>query len=120
MATLLESVNVAEAVLDVAEILTTACTVRTPTFTIGAAGGRSATWSEAATVCRVAQASNREALMFAERLANTIGWTVLLPYATTISSKCQITVGSSTYEVLGIKSNPSFPAWKRAVCVEVK
>jgi len=119
-ATLMDAVDLTAAIADVAALLTTSCTVGTPTENIGAAGGRAYTYSATSTTCRVSQASNADRLLFPERLANVVGWSVILPYATTVDVKSRITVGSAVYEVIGVEYNPTFPMLKRAICVEVR
>lgn len=95
--------------------------VQRATRTPDGMGGFTETWTTVATVaCRIAPTGNAPAeQVVAERVTDRVLWTLTLPAATDVTAADRITVGSRTFEVVGVLSPRSYELCTRLVAVEV-
>lgn len=114
-----EQVNLSEMIDDIELLFTSECYISTPTETIDDTGGRTKTFTNSEIIpCRIVQISNREKL-FNEKLLNAIGWSIKVPYATVVDATCRVIIGTTNYEVLGVKYSPSVPIYKNILAMEI-
>lgn len=111
--------NQNELISDIQSLFSDECYISILSETIDDAGGRSKIFTEGSMVLgSLNQFSNREGV-FVEKLSNVIGWTIKIPYETVVDATSRVRIGTTTYEVLGIKYNPSTPFYKMIICMEI-
>lgn len=96
------------------------CTIRRATLTSDGMGGQTQTWANTATVaCRLMPRNTQPAEMaVAGRLTNANGWIITLPYATDVTEKDVIAIGSRSFEVDKAQAH-SWEISRRVLATEV-
>lgn len=84
------------------------------------AGGSVIAWASVATVpCRVAPQLNQpQAVQFAARLGENVGWRLTLVAGTDVRTADRIRVGAREWEVLGVLAAWTYETGRVCFCVE--
>lgn len=96
------------------------CIIRRATAVSDSAGGQTQTWADVATVaCRLMpRATQPQDKVTADRASNVSGWVVTVPYATDVTEKDVIVIGSRLFEVNKAQAH-SWEISRRVLATEV-
>lgn len=99
--------------------LVESCAIVRRTLVSDGAGGHTASESSTATLCRLAASTNLPAdRLVAGSVAEQMLWRITLPAGTDVHKTDAITIGSRTFEVMGIYGPHTLTTALVCVCVE--
>ena len=99
--------------------LTETCAVVRRTLASDGAGGQTVSSASTATVCRLAASGNTPAdRLVAGSVAEQVLWRITLPAGTDVRKADAVTIGSRTFEVMGVYGPQTRPSALVCVCVE--